>query len=367
MNKGFSVYLDLVRFVAACLVYIYHSNQRLLVEEILPASNFGHSSVIVFFVLSGFVIAYVTDTKENTWTSYWASRLSRVYSVAVPAILLTLLLDSIGRTLLPALYAGYPYDQFVIRSLGSFLFANEVWFISITSFSNVPYWSICYEIWYYAAFGILMFMPRRTAIALLLLLAAALGPKIILLAPIWGMGVLLYYWQAPRRMSTEASWWLFSGTVAAIVLFHYHGVSPAMTEWLKAQMGPDLHREFTFSKFFPADYILGILVAANFAAMRNVAAQIEPFTQIIERPVKTLASYTFTLYLLHQPLFLFWAAVLRGDPSGHSYWLATTVLMAASVGIIGYFTENKRHGLRKAIARALCRIDGRQRVRHGEA
>ncbi len=367
MNKGFSVYLDLVRFVAACLVYIYHSNQRLLVEEILPASNFGHSSVIVFFVLSGFVIAYVTDTKENTWTSYWASRLSRVYSVAVPAILLTLLLDSIGRTLLPALYAGYPYDQFVIRSLGSFLFANEVWFISITSFSNVPYWSICYEIWYYAAFGILMFMPRRTAIALLLLLAAALGPKIILLAPIWGMGVLLYYWQAPRRLSTEASWWLFSGTVAAIVLFHYHGVSPAMTEWLKAQMGPDLHREFTFSKFFPADYILGILVAANFAAMRNLAAQIEPFTQIIERPVKTLASYTFTLYLLHQPLFLFWAAVLRGDPSGHSYWLATTVLMAASVGIIGYFTENKRHGLRKAIARALCRIDGRQRVRHGEA
>lgn len=367
MNKGFSVYLDLVRFVAACLVYIYHSNQRLLVEEILPASNFGHSSVIVFFVLSGFVIAYVTDTKENTWTSYWASRLSRVYSVAVPAILLTLLLDSIGRTLLPALYAGYPYDQFVIRSLGSFLFANEVWFISITSFSNVPYWSICYEIWYYAAFGILMFMPRRTAIALLLLLAAALGPKIILLAPIWCMGVLLYYWQAPRRLSTEASWWLFSGTVAAIVLFHYHGVSPAMTEWLKAQMGPDLHREFTFSKFFPADYILGILVAANFAAMRNLAAQIEPFTQIIERPVKTLASYTFTLYLLHQPLFLFWAAVLRGDPSGHSYWLATTVLMAASVGIIGYFTENKRHGLRKAIARALCRIDGRQRVRHGEA
>lgn len=367
MNKGFSVYLDLVRFIAACLVYIYHSNQRLLVEEILPASNFGHSSVIVFFVLSGFVIAYVTDSKENTWTSYWASRLSRVYSVAVPAIVLTLLLDSIGRNLLPALYAGYPYDQFVIRSLGSLLFANEVWFISITSFSNVPYWSICYEIWYYAAFGILMFMPRGTAIALLLLLAMVLGPKIILLAPIWGMGVLLYHWQAPRRLSTGASWWLLSGTVAAIVLFHYHGISPAMTEWLKGQMGPDLHREFTFSKFFPADYILGILVASNFAAMRNVAAQIEPLMHIIKRPVKTLASYTFTLYLLHQPLFLFWAAVLRGDPSGHGYWLATTLLMAVSVGIIGYFTENKRHGLRMCIERALIRINGRLRARHGEA
>lgn len=367
MNKGFSIYLDLVRFIAACLVYMYHSNQRLLVENILPASNFGHSSVIVFFVLSGFVIAYVTDTKENTWTSYWASRLSRVYSVAVPAIALTLVLDSIGRNLLPALYTGYPFDQFLIRSLGSLLFANEVWFISITSFSNVPYWSICYEIWYYAAFGILMFMPRWTAIAMVLLLATALGPKIILLAPIWGMGVLLYYWQAPRRLSTATSWWLFSATVVAIVLFHYHGLSPAITEWLKTQMGPDLHREFTFSKFFPADYILGILVAANFAAMRNVAVQIEPLMQIIESPVKRLASYTFTLYLLHQPLFLFWAAVLRGDPSGHAYWLATTVLMAISVGIIGYFTENKRHQLRKGIEKALCRIDRRLGVRHGQA
>ena len=367
MNKGFSVYLDLVRFIAACLVYVYHSNQRLLVDEILPASNFGHSSVIVFFVLSGFVIAYVTDTKENTWTSYWASRLSRVYSVAVPAIVLTLVLDSIGRNLFPALYAGYPYDQFLIRSLGSLLFANEVWFISITSFSNVPYWSICYEIWYYAAFGILMFMPRRTAIALLLLLAAALGPKVILLAPIWGMGVLLYHWQTPRHLSIGISWWLFSGTVVAIILFHYLGVSPAITEWLKAQMGADLHREFTFSKFFPADYILGILVAANFAAMRNIAGQTEPLMKAIESPVKTLASYTFTLYLLHQPLFLFWAAVLRGDPAGYGYWLATTGLMAASVGVIGYYTENKRHGLRKRIEKALSGIDGRLRVRHGEA
>ena len=114
MNKGFSIYLDLVRFLAACLVYLYHSNQRLLVEPILPASNYGHSSVIVFFVLSGYVIAYITDTKENPWTSYSASRLSRVYSVAVPAVALTLILDTLGRALYPALYSGYPGDQLML-------------------------------------------------------------------------------------------------------------------------------------------------------------------------------------------------------------------------------------------------------------
>ena len=99
MNKSFSIYLDVVRFTAACLVYLYHSNQRWLTENILPASNFGHSSVIVFFVLSGFVIAFITDTREKTFATYAASRISRVYSVALPAVFLTIALDAVGRHL----------------------------------------------------------------------------------------------------------------------------------------------------------------------------------------------------------------------------------------------------------------------------
>ena len=78
MNRPFSIYLDVVRFTAAVLVYLWHSNQRFLVESALPASNYGHSSVIVFFVLSGFVIAYVTDTKESSLSVYSASRIARV-------------------------------------------------------------------------------------------------------------------------------------------------------------------------------------------------------------------------------------------------------------------------------------------------
>ena len=32
MNRAFSVYLDLIRFVAAFLVFVYHSNQRIIIE-----------------------------------------------------------------------------------------------------------------------------------------------------------------------------------------------------------------------------------------------------------------------------------------------------------------------------------------------
>lgn len=346
MNRPFSIYLDLVRFIAAFLVYVYHSNQRPIVTDILPASNYGHSSVIVFFVLSGFVIAYITDTKERNWVSYTASRISRVYSVAVPALVLTVLLDSTGRHLYPALYE-YPFSQFAIRLGSSLLMLNEVWFVSITTFSNVPYWSICYESWYYIIFGLLMFLPRRAAWWATGTLLLVLGPKLLMLAPIWGAGVLLYRWRALQALPMVWAVVVLVFSVLGIIVFFVNGVETITTTWFKSLIGTDRHTQFTFSKFFLSDYLLATLVFANFVAMRRVALVISPLLLAIERPVRFLASFTFTLYLLHQPLFLFWAAVIRGNPEGYGYWLSTTAMVLLSVMTIGYFTENKRHQIRK--------------------
>lgn len=355
MNKPFSIYLDLVRFIAACLVYIYHSNQRLLVQEILPASNYGHSSVIIFFVLSGFVIAYITDTRENRLVTYAASRLSRIYSVAAPAVFLTIALDAVGRQLHPALYA-YPFDQFLLRTVASLLVLNEVWFISITSFSNVPYWSICYEMWYYVAFGVVTFLPRRIGWTVLAVLALLLGPKVILLAPIWWMGVLLYRWRRLTTISQATGWLLVVGSSVGIVAFHMADVTDFFSDHFKQLIGEKWHTQLTFSKFFVGDYFLGILVFMNFAGMRAVGPRLSALLLFFERPIRFLAGYTLSLYLLHQPLFLFWAAVLRGDPSGYGYWWMTTGLVAVSVLIIGYVTENKRQLLRDWLEKRLQRI-----------
>ncbi len=358
MNKGFSVYLDLVRFVAACLVYLYHSNQRLLVQDILPASNYGHSSVIVFFVLSGYVIAFVADTKEKIWTDYAASRISRIYSVAIPALLLTIVLDAVGRRLYPGLY-DYPFDQFVIRVASSLLMANEVWFISITSFSNVPYWSICFEMWYYIGFGLLTFLPLRIGLPLTVVTALALGPKIVLLAPIWAAGVALHRWHALQRMPEPLAWMLAVGSTVAIVLFHALGVEPWSTAQLKAALGEPLHTNMTFAKFFPSDYLLGLLVFLNFAGMRKVCERRAGLFARVEKPVRSLAAYTLTLYLLHQPLFLFWGAVIRGDPKGHVFWWSITAMVALSVFLVGTFTEGRRQRLKRIVQRWLEHLDTR--------
>lgn len=347
MNKTFSLYLDLVRFVAAVLVFLSHSNQRWLVKDILPASSYGHSAVVVFFVLSGFVIAYITDTRERDWVSFFASRLSRVLSVVIPAVVLTVALDAAGRQLLPAVY-DYPWDRFALRIGASLMMLNELWLVSITYFSNVPYWSISYEVWYYVSFGVLAFVPGRARWWAFALVFVLLGPKLLLLAPIWWAGVLLYRWPLLRELRPGSAWTLFAGSALAIVAFHAADLTHHAGALLEGWLGKSLYTELTFSKFFLGDLLLGALVFLNFAGARVVLRHWPRVPGHLERLIRWLASFTFSLYLLHQPLFLFWGAVLRGDPAGWTFWWTTTALTAVSIVLVAQVTENRRHLLRRA-------------------
>ena len=49
------------------------------------AIDMGNDAVMVFFVLSGFVIAYTVDRGETRASDYALARLVRMYSLALPA------------------------------------------------------------------------------------------------------------------------------------------------------------------------------------------------------------------------------------------------------------------------------------------
>jgi peptidoglycan/LPS O-acetylase OafA/YrhL len=135
-------------------------------------------------------------------------------------------------------------------------------------------------------------------------------------------------------------------SLVGVWAYHYWEINELASNWLKSRIGDEWHKQLTFSKYFIADYLLGILIFINFASVRALGNSIAPFILQIERPIRFLAGYTLTLYLLHQPLFLFWAAVIRGNPDSWTYWWTTTALVAVSVYAIGYITENKRHLLK---------------------
>ena len=347
MSRAFSIYLDLLRFLAACLVVIYHSNSRLIVEKILPFSSYGHSAVIIFFVLSGYVIAYATDTKEQLARDYWASRLSRIWSLAVPAILLTPLLDVIGEVLAPALYAGNTtYGLAPLRILTSFLFLNEIWSVSIMSFSNIAYWSLNYEVWYYALFALYAFGGRRRWLWIGLV-ALLLGPKILLLAPIWLLGVVLYHWQRPQHIPEWLGWICVGASLVLFGAYEHFQLMEAVGVYLKALLGAHWFSQLTFSRWFLTDYLLAVIVFLNFVGMRRVVFRVAPLLHAVEWPVRAAAAYTFSIYILHQPMIYFFAALIDLPATGYAKYAAVMTCVMLSVLLIGHQTEGKRFALRR--------------------
>src|SRR5271167_106999 len=104
MTDALSLYLDALRFGAAFTVFVSHYSTGRISGGLFWQFDGGRTAVLVFFVLSGFVIAWVSDTRERTLEEYGLSRVARLYSVIIPAFVLTAVLDSVGKTIDPTLY-----------------------------------------------------------------------------------------------------------------------------------------------------------------------------------------------------------------------------------------------------------------------
>ncbi len=353
MRKEFSIYLDLVRFVASFAVVLYHACDH-TGEATRPAiGQYGHEAVIVFFVLSGYVITFVTDTRGGGAREYWISRLARIYSVAIPAILLTWLVDRLGMAMAPAVYEGKaPHDHALVRIGSSFFFLNEVWIVSIMLFSNAAYWSLCYEVWYYALFAAMVFSHGRRRALYISLICLLLGPKVLLLAPLWFLGAALHRWKYLQRLTPARGWLLILASSVGLWAFRHYGLTREFSAWLVGVIGPYWNKQLTFSMYFGADYLLGLLIFAHFAGVRAVCHQFTLIAKWFETPIRFLANGTFSLYLFHQGLLPFFTALLvRDRDSDSSYWMivaaATCTAMALS------FVTERRKDLARRIVTAI--------------
>lgn len=361
MRKEFSIYLDFVRFMAALLVAISHSDNRALIADSVPFTEHSRAAVIVFFILSGYVISFVTSEHEGTPVAYWSSRLSRFYMLVIPVVLLNPVLDTIGQTLGPQFYEGKtPHGLAWLRILTSLTYLNEIWDLSIMSFSNVPFWSLCYEMWYYAMFAAFMFTKGRTRNWLLVACALIVGPKILLLAPIWVLGVVLHRWRAFDRIPEAISWALFFGSIGLYALFQRYDLTNYGYAQLIRLIGKHWAREFAFSRCFITDYPLALIIAANFIGFRNISHRFGSILIPLERPIRWLAGLTFPLYIIHQPLLLFFSALINGDPHTHGFYVEVVACTLLTVAIVGTYVERKRKVCKRWVNALLLELKGRR-------
>jgi peptidoglycan/LPS O-acetylase OafA/YrhL len=67
----------------------------------------------------------------------------------------------------------------------------------------------------------------------------------------------------------------------------------------------------------------------------------------VARLVKRISAHTFSLYLYHAPLLVFFAAVTWHDPSSRLNLLLIVSLTLLAVFALSIFTEDKRPALRR--------------------
>lgn len=333
MTRGFSLYLDFLRFGAAFIVLLSHiayprfsDGRWLWIREL----NLGSDAVIVFFVLSGLVIAHVAKRKHSGLGPFAFDRITRLVSVALPALVLGYGLDRLGAHLAPAIYAGWYYNplplwEMMVRGLS---FSSEWTGMATRLGTNGPFWSLSYEAAYYTLFAFAFYLRGLRRVALLLAGMLLFGLNILLLMPSWLMGVALHTWiMGRRRPGRFVSMGLAVLPVVAYALALWTdlpGVLSHMTAGLNHALALRFSDEFVWNGW------LGLLVTLHLAGMTGLTSDsVAPRRAQVGR---WLAGGSFSLYLIHYPVLQFFAVLPL--KSGHG-WLDDALLLALTL-LIGF-------------------------------
>ena len=342
MEPQLSVYLDLCRFVAALVVVFAHLIHFDIATGAwagwLPYN--GRDAVILFFLLSGYVISYTCEQKKDDLSRYIIARAVRIYSVALPVILLTVTVDLIGLQFNPENYTGlYQYEKLYIYIPFHLSFLGEIWTLSEQPFTVPPYWSLGYEIWYYALFAVLYFYSGIKRVVVFSLLFLFVGYKLWLLFPLWLAGVWLYRNHRRWALDQVTANIIFYGSLLGYLAFKMSGADKYLIA-LGEGIWPFSSLPLGSAKKYLSDYAVCVFVISHLYAAKYVDLS---WLLKGKSVIVALASYTFTLYLVHAPVM----KTLEHNIQLDTDLIATSLLVLLVVAIVtwglGTLTEQRKY------------------------
>jgi len=341
LTKETSLYLDVIRFFAALVVFLGHASGKSFTGGLFW--QFGlylDAAVIVFFVLSGYVIGYVTKEKEHTLKAYSISRISRLSSIVFPALLLTIFCDIVGLSLNRDFYVngpwGYHEGSQVINYLLSSVLLQNVWSMHLNPGINAPFWSLSYEVIYYALFAALFFARGKTKIISIIFLVLLAGPNIVVLFPIWLIGY--YSFKVHDRYSVSVSKnWMILISLLFLLFFLFSPLVRASFEY-KIQY---------VSRNLLADYFEAITFSVHICFGLSLFKVLRPILFKFSKVIRNTASLTFALYLFHRPLMQMLVLVSPSEPSS---WLTRVIVLGGViivVVVLGGWCEKQKYTIKK--------------------
>lgn len=347
MNKQLSQYLDLLRITAASLVLIAHASNNTVFSNLSLPDQLGYSSVMIFFVLSGYVITYVAHEREFKLTDFAISRIARVYSVVLPALALTVCVDLLTLHLTPPNHAEefvssipvYQYASFPKYVLLDALFGNNVWGLHESLFSNDVYWSMCFEVYYYCLFAAAFYFRGALRIGLLIVVLACIGPWPFMRFHLWLFGAGIYLLHKRIFIKQAIARIIFAITVALMI----YDLATDLNLRIDSYWGVDGGHW----RRFMGDTLTGIIIAVNILAARYCGFNFGRFGSWFTY----LSSSSFSLYLMHGPLLRFFVGYFGPvDP----YVLILIVL--GSAWLLSRVTERQKDIVRDWLKLLSARI-----------
>ena len=329
-----SVLLDSLRLGAALIVVYRHALTMWFPSSASVNSEPGnpsHASVVVFFVLSGFVIAHTTTGNDRGPLQYAQARLSRLCSIVLPALLITALIEFLVVRINPSVAAEFVRAPSWPRYLITAGFLNEIWFKSMAPPINGPLWSLSFEFWYYTIFG-LWFYRAHSRIGLLLPIAACLiaGPKILLMLPIWLAGVVAY--RIPRPGIKPSLAWILIGSALFTA-----GMAVAYLPPFPTGIG---YAPLFFASQFLTDWVVGVFIAL--ALWLLPVPKPNPQSAKWVGWLRRLADLTFPIYVLHNPLLALWQAVVEKKQNDVGQLIQVLLFALITSAILGIILEKQR-------------------------
>ncbi|WP_166998462.1 acyltransferase family protein [Paramicrobacterium fandaimingii] len=320
--------LDGVRGIAAVVVMLYHTSLiarphlsdetwAWLTQSPLKLLFVGTESVLVFFVLSGVVVALPALRDGFSWATYYPHRVLRLYLPVIASLLVAAaLILLVPRDPSTVAEGSWLHDaQATSVSLESFF--SEASLFRVTYDINNVLWSLRWELVFsllLPIFVIVASILRKHALwlgfacAALSIVGRMVAIDALVYLPVFMMGSLIAvrlhdiveWGNRPHRQST----WLALSMTAAIFM---------VASWLARPV---------FESGSIGNLALWGLSGAGAGIIMVLAVAWPAFKRLLEvRPVQWLGKVSFSLYLVHAPI-LGTLGFLFGD----SLWMLTGVV-----------------------------------------
>ena len=388
------IHLDALRGLAALLVVVGHTrglffNTSLTVgtpapkvtlsatsiaiePQITPAIpiepniTIGHAAVVIFFVLSGYLVggSVLKSISSGSWSgrTYLIKRLVRLWVVLIPAVIIGLCIDNIGYYLLARpdhLYSCPPGQDYALvwyftgaqgitTALGNIFFLQNL--LVPSAGTNVALWSLALEFWYYLLFPMIV-LGARSDTPMIERLCCGLGviciPLLIgihgsFLFLIWVFGAVVSI--LPRRIPNHLAPWaalIAAGALACLVVM----AKKLAFNYLASEMLIGLSSAL----------LVYLVKCHDTVGVRSIYSGASHF----------FSKISYTLYLTHLPLVIFVTNLVNSPWSLSPPTLVTlakfSIVIAAAIlwsyGLYLLF-ESKTDSLRAAIVSMIARISG---------